>query len=245
MALTLANLIANRTLSPEMAATLAAAAEERHSILFVTIPRMAGKSTLMQAVLQHASAGTSFHRLSTAEGPDLGIPASGDGGYLVVSEISTAPYADYLWGADTRRVFAALGRGFSLATALHAGGVDEAFEVLTRDNGVPVEQAVRIDLVVTYAALVRGHAPPAAWSPRLRRPTASTLARHAYCIAGRSRTIDSRWSSGRSGSDPQPSSATATCSPLDEPAPYPTASRAASSVSGRWPRGNRRLGSAT
>ena len=101
MALTLANLIANRTLSPEMAATLAAAAEERHSILFVTIPRMAGKSTLMQAVLQHAPAGTSFHRLSTAEGPDLGIPASGDGGYLVVSEISP-PRMRTTFGAPTR-----------------------------------------------------------------------------------------------------------------------------------------------
>lgn len=170
MALTLANLIANRTLSPKMATTLAAAAEERHSILFVAIPRMAGKSTLMQAMLQHAPAGISFHRLSTAEGPDIGIPASGDGGYLVVSEISTAPYADYLWGADTRHVFAAIGRGFSLATALHAGGVDEVFEVLTRDNGVPVEQAARINLLVTYAAEVRGHVPPASWSPRLRRP---------------------------------------------------------------------------
>ncbi len=162
MALTLANLVANRTLSPEMAATLAAAAEERHSILFVAIPRMAGKSTLMQAMLQHAPAGTSFYRLSRAEGPDLGIPASGDGGYLVVSEISTAPYADYLWGADARRVFAALDREFSLATALHAGGVDEAFEVLTQDNGIPVEQAARIDLVV----YVRSIGP---WSRPTRR----------------------------------------------------------------------------
>lgn len=52
--LTIVGLVANRTLSPEMAATLAAAAEERRSLLFVAIPRMAGKSTLMRAVLRYA-----------------------------------------------------------------------------------------------------------------------------------------------------------------------------------------------
>lgn len=147
MPLTLTDLVANRTLSPEMAATLAAAAEERRSLLFVAIPQWAGKSTVMQAVLQYAPPGTPFHELTAAR-PDLGIPASGDGGYLIVGEVSPAGFVDYFWDADVRQVFAALGRGFSLATALHAGGVKEAFEVLTRENGVPVDQAARIDLVV-------------------------------------------------------------------------------------------------
>lgn len=147
-ALTLANLVANRTLSPEMAATLAAAAEGRRSMLFVAIPRMAGKSTVMQAVLRYAPAGTPFHHLSSATDPGLGIPTSGDGGYLVVGEVSPAGFADYFWDADVRHVFAALGRGFSLATALHAGSVDEAFEVLTRENRVPADQAARIDVVI-------------------------------------------------------------------------------------------------
>lgn len=166
MALTLTDLVANRTLSPEMAATLAAAAEERRSLLFVAIPRMAGKSTVMQAALQYAPAGTPFHRISTAAGPGLGIPRSGDRGYLVVSEVSTAPYADYLWGADVQRVFAALSRGFSLVTALHAGGPDQAFEVLTRENGIPVDQAARIDLVV----YIRSIGP---WSRPSRRVVAA------------------------------------------------------------------------
>lgn len=151
--LTLANLVGNRTLSPEMAATLAAAAEERRSLLFVAIPRMAGKSTVMQAVLEHAPAGTPMHRLSSAVDPTLGIPASGDGGYLIVGEVSPAGFADYFWDADVRQVFAALDRGFSLATALHAGSVDEAFDVLTRENGVPAAQAARLDVVVYIRSL--------------------------------------------------------------------------------------------
>lgn len=148
MTLTLADLVANRTMSPEMAATLAAAAEDRRSLLFVAIPQMAGKSTVMQAVLEYVPEGTPFHRLSWAVDPTLGIPAVGDGGYLIVGEVSPAGYPDYFWDADVRQVFAALDRGFSLATALHAGGAEKAFDVLTRENGVPAEQAARIDVVV-------------------------------------------------------------------------------------------------
>lgn len=166
MPLTLSDLVANRTLSPEMAATLAAAAEERCSLLFVAIPRMAGKSTVMQAVLQYAPEGTSFHHLSTTAGPTLGIPTRGDGGYLVVSEISPAGFEDYLWDADARRVFAAVDRGFSLVTALHAGSPDEAFEVLTRENGIPDRQAARIDIVV----YIRSIGP---WSRPSRRVVAA------------------------------------------------------------------------
>jgi hypothetical protein len=146
--LTLHDLVTNRTMSPEMAATLATAAAERRSMLFVAIPRMAGKSTNMRAALMHKPAGTAVHPVATSR-PRLGIPERGDGGYLMVSEISQAGFDDYLWGSDVREVFAALDRGFSLATALHASGPDEAFDIITRGNGVPDEQAARID-VMTY-----------------------------------------------------------------------------------------------
>lgn len=146
--LTLASLVRNRTLSPEMAATLAAAAEERRSLLFVAIPQMAGKSTLMQTVLEYTPAETPMHHLSCAVDPTLGIPPTGDGGYLIVGEVSPAGYANYFWDEDVRQVFASLDRGFSMATALHAGSVNEACDVLTRENGVPATEAARLDVVV-------------------------------------------------------------------------------------------------
>lgn len=155
MPLTLTDLVGNRTLSPDMAVTLAAAVEERRSLLFVAIPRMAGKSTVMRAALQYAPTGMPLHILSASSGRGLGIPDAGDGGYLVVSEISPAGFDDYLWGADALRVFAAVGRGFSLVTALHAPGVEEAFEVITRYNGVPDNEAACIDLVVYIRSLGR------------------------------------------------------------------------------------------
>src|SRR5262245_39995098 len=116
MALSLHDLVTNRTLSPPMAATLATAARERRNMLFVAIPRMAGKSTVMHAALQFAPEGTPFHQLSRRDA-NLGIPARGDGGYLLMSEVSQAGFDDYLWGGEVVQVFAALRQGFSLATA--------------------------------------------------------------------------------------------------------------------------------
>jgi type IV secretory pathway ATPase VirB11/archaellum biosynthesis ATPase len=152
--LTLADLVTNRTMSPEMAATLAVAAEERRSLLFVAIPRMAGKTTTMQAVLQHAPPGTPVHQLSRARGPALGIPTNPDGGYLVMSEISTVGFDDYLWGRDVRYVFEHLAGGkFSLVTALHAGSLEEAFAIIARDNAVPDAHTARLDLMVYIRSL--------------------------------------------------------------------------------------------
>jgi hypothetical protein len=148
MPLTLHDLVTNRTMSPAMAATLATAASERRSLLFVAIPRMAGKSTVMHAALEYAPAGTAFHQLSRREA-GLGIPATGDGGYLLMSEVSQAGFDDYLWGDEVVQVFAALRRGFSLATALHAGSPDEAFAVLGSWCGVPDADAAQIELM-TY-----------------------------------------------------------------------------------------------
>jgi hypothetical protein len=151
--LTLSDLVRNRTMSPSIAATLAVAAEELRSLLFIAIPRHAGKTTTMAATLEHAPPRTPIHDLDEAHGADLGIPPEGDGGYLRMAEISQAPMSNYLWGEHVRQVFAALGRGFSLVTALHATGVDEAFEVITTSNDVPDEQAGRIDLAVYIATV--------------------------------------------------------------------------------------------
>jgi len=106
--LTLTGLVGNRTMSAEMAATLAVAAEERRSLLFVAVPRMAGKSTTMLATLQHVPPGTPIHLLSRAKGPRLGIPSNPDGGYLLASEIADTAFDDYLWGDEVRTMFAAL-----------------------------------------------------------------------------------------------------------------------------------------
>lgn len=148
--LTLHDLVSNRTLAPGMAALLAAAAEERRSLLMVAIPRMAGKSTLMEAVLEERATGVPVYLLGTRHGDSLGIPStSKDIGYLTMSEIARHPVTDsYLWGDHVQQIFeAARLAGHAIATSLHADGVESAFEVIA-ETGVTDEQASLIDLVV-------------------------------------------------------------------------------------------------
>lgn len=150
MALAVADLVANRTLAPGMAALLAAAVEERRSLLVVAIPRNAGKTTLMTAVLDERPDEVPLYELGRRHGESLGIPAAGaPAGYLSMSEIAPHPVTDsYLWGADVRLIFeVAHAQGHAIATALHADGIDSAFEVIA-ENGVPDEHASLIDVVV-------------------------------------------------------------------------------------------------
>jgi hypothetical protein len=147
--LTLTDLVANRTMSPGMAALLAGAAEERRSLLNVAIPRGAGKSTVMDAVLEHRAEGVPIYALGTRHGDSLGIPEAGEApGFFSWSEIAKHPVTDsYLWGEPVRQMFeAARTRGHAVATALHADGVESAFGVIA-ENEVTDEQASLIDVV--------------------------------------------------------------------------------------------------
>jgi hypothetical protein len=55
-----------------------------------------------------------------------------------------------------RRAFEATRDGaFSLAAALHAGGIEEAFDIVTRGNQVPDRDASRLELMVYIRTLGR------------------------------------------------------------------------------------------
>jgi Flp pilus assembly CpaF family ATPase len=152
--LTLADLVANGTMSPDIATTLRATAQGRHSFLVVAIPRLAGKSTVMAAMLAHAPTGAPVLRVGE-DGADIrALAAASAGGYLVIPEVSEYPVAPgYIWGAPVRRVFAHAGKGVALAAALHAPGADEAMEVVSRGNDVPDDQAAVIAIVVYIRSL--------------------------------------------------------------------------------------------
>lgn len=146
--LTLPDLVANGTLSPEMAETLSAAAIERRSFVVAAIPQRAGKSTVTEAILDAAPAGTALHRLSLNHGPALGIPPEQDGGYLVVAEFAQTPFADYLWGEPVRRVLEAVRAGWPLAVTMHSDGIEGVYDQLLRGCRVPEADASAIELFV-------------------------------------------------------------------------------------------------
>ncbi len=150
---TLDDLVANRTMSKDIAATLRATAKGRHSYLVVAIPRFAGKTTVMRAMLAHAPKGTP---VQTVEDDGTDVPrllAASKGGYIVVPEIAKMMQHGYIWGAPVRKVFEAVGDGISLATALHAPGMEEAMGQITGDNRVPDKDAEKLELVVYIRSL--------------------------------------------------------------------------------------------
>lgn len=146
--LTILSLIANNTLSSEVAATLWAAVERRLSFVVVAIPRLAGKTTLLNAMLGLLPPHVPVHRLSGEEEEMARLKSAATGGYLVVGEFSQAPVPTYIWGPPVRRVFDTMSAGYSLATALHAPGLDETFDVICRGNGVGDEAASGINFVL-------------------------------------------------------------------------------------------------
>ncbi len=161
MALDLADLVRNGTMSAEIAATLAAAVEERRSFLVFAVPRLAGKTTLTHAMLARAGADTPV-RSATGDPAEIARLRSGDGrGYLVIPEISQyAVMPGYIWDAPVRRVFSVVvGRGYALAAALHAPSVEEAFAAVCAGCGVPDEHAARLQLAVHIRSLGEWQAP--------------------------------------------------------------------------------------
>jgi hypothetical protein len=160
MQLGLADLVRNRTMSPEIAATLAGTVEERRSFLVFAVPRLAGKTTVVEAMLARAGAGTPV-RAVTGEPTEIARLRSGDGrGYLQIPEITPHPVMPgYIWGAAVRRVFAVLERGYALAAALHAPNVEGAFEQISRGCEVPDEQASRIQLAVYVRSIGEWQSP--------------------------------------------------------------------------------------
>ncbi len=145
---TIVDLIRNGTMSSRMAAVLWAAVDARLSIVVVAIPRLAGKTTVGNAILSLLPPDVPVHRL-------LGDPAQVDtlkeaatGGYLVVPEFSKGPVQGYIWGEPVRRVFDAMTVGYSLETSMHAPSVEDAMRDICVENGVSDEAASRIDLML-------------------------------------------------------------------------------------------------
>jgi hypothetical protein len=148
----LADQVANGTMTQEIADLLRQTAQDHKSFLVMAVPRLAGKTTTMRAMLAEQSKPV----LTLGyDGDDVdALVAKGKGGYLVVPEISRGAWSTgYIWGDPVRRAFNGITQGTALATALHAPDLDEAFAIICRGCGVPDAHAARISLVVYLRSL--------------------------------------------------------------------------------------------
>ncbi len=190
--LTLADLVANRTMSRAIAAALRETAQLRRSFVVAAVPRMAGKSTVMRAMLAEAPRGATIRTVGDDGLAIERLAREARGGYLVVPEISQhSVMPGYVWGAPVRRVFGALGTETALAAALHAPGVEEAFAMIGKGNGVGDGEAAQIKLFVYLRSLGDD------WQAPTRRVVAS-IHQVSGVVGGRPRTtLLYRWNEQR------------------------------------------------
>ena len=152
--LSLADLVANRTMSEDIARTLSRTARSRRSFLVIALPRLAGKSTVGQAMLDVARRdGAPVRELGTDGTNVVALARAARGGYLYVPEVSQYPVTEgYVWGPKVRAAFAEIALGTALSTALHADSAEDAVAVL-RSNGVPEEDIARLAVIVHLRSL--------------------------------------------------------------------------------------------
>jgi len=128
--LTILDLISNQTLSTELAALLWLLVENKTSILTAAEPQLAGKTTLLTALLDLAppryNSVLTRGKLEDFSFLDDTDPAST---YVLVPELSDHTPA-YLWGTSVRTLFDALERGYSMAATMHADAPEQVTQML-------------------------------------------------------------------------------------------------------------------
>jgi type IV secretory pathway ATPase VirB11/archaellum biosynthesis ATPase len=154
------DLVANRTMSPAIAATLREIARDKRSFIVVAVPRLAGKTTVLRAILAERPASTPVKTVAEDdEALDQKIKKS-SGGYLFIPEIApSAAMPGYIWGADVRRIFKLAKEGVSLAATLHAEGPDDAFAQICDGCGVADDEASKFSFAVSLRSLGRWEEP--------------------------------------------------------------------------------------
>ena len=147
-------------MSRDMAATLREVARARRSFIVVAGPRLAGKSTVLQAILAERPPASGVVTLAKdGDAIDPLIKKSANG-YFVIPEITqSAAMPGYIWGAPVRRIFHAAGEGVALAATLHAEGPEDAFTQICAGCGVPDADASKIAYAVHLRSLGRWEEP--------------------------------------------------------------------------------------
>jgi type IV secretory pathway ATPase VirB11/archaellum biosynthesis ATPase len=154
------DLVANRTMSPEIAATLRGIAKERRSFIVFALPRLAGKTTVLRAILAERPASTPLLTVAQ-DGQDIDdLMKRSSGGYLLIPEIARgAAMPGYIWDADVRGIFKTISSDVSLAATLHADAPEDAFEQICNGCGVPDALASKIQYAVHLRSLGRWEEP--------------------------------------------------------------------------------------
>jgi hypothetical protein len=158
--LRLDDLVTNRTMSRDIAETLRDVARARHSFIVTAVPRLAGKSTVLRAILAERPASSPVTTLAEDGEVVDELLKKSIRGYLVIPEITqSAAMPGYIWGADVRRIFKSAKGDVSLAATLHAEGPDDAFAQICEGCRVPDADAAKVKFAVYLRSIGRWEEP--------------------------------------------------------------------------------------
>lgn len=141
------DMIGNQSISASGADVLRMIARSQRSFLVHALPRNAGKSTTMQAILAESPPEVRRDVFYGTEEEMATLSAAPTPGYLLVAEIGHRGQPGYLAGEEVPRVFELVHRGYSLVSSLHADTVEQVFDVLDT-NGVPGELAATVPYLI-------------------------------------------------------------------------------------------------
>jgi energy-coupling factor transporter ATP-binding protein EcfA2 len=127
-AYSLAQLVANGTLSQEMADVLRFGLQRGASLYVAAGPQGAGKSTLATALLECLPSNAQVYVTTGARDP-LAIPTDQGPVYLLINELSWHMPL-YLHGRAAQRAFGLLGFGVRMVGTVHATSVDGALRAI-------------------------------------------------------------------------------------------------------------------
>jgi hypothetical protein len=173
-------------MSSDIAETLRQIGRGRRSFIVLAVPRLAGKSTVLRAILSERQPSAPVMTLAE-DGQDIDqLVLKSANGYLVIPEITqSAAMPGYIWGADVRRIFKAAS-GIALAATLHADGPDDAFAQICKGSGVPDADASRIAFAIALRSI--GH-----WEEPTRRVVQSVHAIDGVRSGKPEMTLLHRW----------------------------------------------------
>lgn len=154
----LLGLIDNGTLDFRTAALLWLLVDRKSSILAAAGPQLAGKTTLLTALLD-VMPSVYKHVLTRGKHEDFSflLDTVPEETYVLVAELSNHTPA-YLWGDAVKKLFDALDAGYSMLATMHADTPEETLDIL-RDYPVfiPDSQLHKVGVVVNLVLIYGEH----------------------------------------------------------------------------------------
>jgi hypothetical protein len=152
--LSILDLVNSGTIDCKLAGLLWIIMEHRASVLVAAGPSYAGKTTLLNALLDFLPPGLQRITLQGSyEDFNFTEKSLPEKTYMMAEEISNHGFLEYMWGFKAVRAFKLMSRGYALGSTIHARNSQEVLYILHKYLGLPLEVLSRLGIVVNLQAV--------------------------------------------------------------------------------------------